>query len=415
MVPVLIALIAVGMVGTAFFSGAEIALISCNRLRMHHLAREGVGSARRVIETLDRLREMVTTTLLGTNFCNVMAASAATALFIRLTPGYEAVVSTLVITPLILMFGEIYPKTVFRHWADGVCLAIAPFLIGFRILVFPFVRLADSAASILLRLLGSDRERRGTFVTREELQHLMGEGQRLGVLRSEGWQMIRRTFHFSETTVAAIMVPLVEVFALEEHTRVGEVLPRIVDRGHSRIPIYRERIDNIGGLLYVFDLLGVGPEVPVSEVMVPAYYVPETKGLQQLILEMKQSRVHQAVVVDEYGGATGIVTLENALERIVGEIRDEFDTAAEPLPAAGEQWVSLRARTPLPQVQRWLGTELPAGEYKTIGGFLTAELGRIPQAGELITVGDWEFEILDATPRAVRLLRVRRRGGRGPR
>jgi len=205
----------------------------------------------------------------------------------------------------------------------------------------------------------------------------------------------------------------VEVFALGEHDRVGEILPRIVERGHSRIPVFRERIDNIVGLLYVFDLLGIEPGTPVSELMVPAYYVPESKGLQQLVLEMKQSRVHQAVVVDEYGGATGIVTLEDTLERIVGEIRDEFDAVTEPLPEVGQEWITLSARTTLARVQRSLGTELPAGESKTIGGYLITALGRIPPAGELVTLGAWEFEILDATPRAIRLLRVRRQGGTG--
>ncbi len=409
----LILLIAVGLIGSAFFSGAEIALISCNRLRMHHLARGGRRAAARVLEVLDRLREMITTTLLGTNFCNVMTASAATVLFNQLLPGYEALLSTAVITPLILMFGEIYPKTVFRYWADPLCLAIAPSLNGFRLLFGPFVRLADGAVSLLLRILGSAEDDRGLAVTREELQHMMGEGRRLGVLQSEGWQMIRRAFHFSEMTVEEIMVPLVEVFALGEHDRVGEILPRIVERGHSRIPVFRERIDNIVGLLYVFDLLGIEPGTPVSELMVPAYYVPESKGLQQLVLEMKQSRVHQAVVVDEYGGATGIVTLEDTLERIVGEIRDEFDAVTEPLPEVGQEWITLSARTTLARVQRSLGTELPAGESKTIGGYLITALGRIPPAGELVTLGAWEFEILDATPRAIRLLRVRRQGGTG--
>jgi len=154
----LILLIAVGLIGSAFFSGAEIALISCNRLRMHHLARGGRRAAARVLEVLDRLREMITTTLLGTNFCNVMTASAATVLFNQLLPGYEALLSTAVITPLILMFGEIYPKTVFRYWADPLCLAIAPSLNGFRLLFGPFVRLADGAVSLLLRILGSGRD-----------------------------------------------------------------------------------------------------------------------------------------------------------------------------------------------------------------------------------------------------------------
>jgi CBS domain containing-hemolysin-like protein len=405
----MIVLITVGLIGSAFFSGAEIALLSCNRLRLHHLAREGSRPARRVLALLDRLQEMITTILLGTNLCNVMAASTATVLFTLVLPGNEALVSTLVVTPLILMFGEIYPKTVFHHWADPLSLVIAPALRVFRLLFLPFVRLADGAVTILLRIVGAAGDAPGTVLTRDELQHLMGEGREVGVLRSDGWQMIRRTFHFSATTVESIMVPLVEVFALEEHALIGEVLPHIMDRGHSRIPVYRERIDNIVGLIYVFDLLGVGSQTPVSELMVPAYYVPESKKLQQLIREMKESRVHQAVVVDEYGGATGIVTLEDTLERIVGEIRDEFDAAADPLPEPGGGWITLSARTPLARVQRSLGTRFATGESKTIGGYVVAELGRIPAAGELCQIGEWEFEVLEATPRAIRLLRLRRR------
>lgn len=406
-IPVFVILILICVVGSAFFSGAEIAIITSNRLRMHHLAREGSRAAALVEGFLESPRKMVTTTLLGTNFFNVAAAAVVTGLFTALAPGREALLSTLLVTPLLLVFGEIIPKTVFRQYADGICLRIAPVLQLMKRVLAPLVWLADESASILLRFTGSGLGRQGAFVTRQELMLLLGEGERLGLLRSEEWQMIHRAFGFSEMQVESIMVPLVDVLALEEHTTISTALPLITEHGHSRIPVYRDRIDNIVGLLYVFDLLDIHDDATVGELMHPAYFIPETKRLQQLILEMKQGRVHQAVVVDEYGGAAGIITLEDALERIVGEISDEFDRATETVTRTTGGWTILHGRTSITELRSSIGIELPEGEYRTLGGYLTSALGRIPEAGELHTCGDWEFEVLEATHR--RILRVRAR------
>ncbi len=407
-IPLLAALMFVGLLGSAFFSGAEIAVISCNRLKMRHLAREGNRAAMAVERILGDLRRMVTTTLFGTNFCNVATAAAATGFFISITPGHEALVSTLVVTPVILVFGEILPKTIFRQYADGICLRIAPVLTLIRLILFPLVWIADSSLAALLRLFGSSDPSRHPILTRDELVRLMIEGEQKGVLRSEERQMIHRTFRFSGTRVEDIMVPLVEVSAVEEHTLLEEVLSRMAGHGYSRIPVYRDRIDNIVGSLFVFDLLGVTDEKTVGDIMHQAYYVPETKRLEQLILEMKESRMHLAIVVDEFGGATGLVTLEDALERIVGEIRDEFDRASTPVAVQSDEWIILDAGTSLAELRHTSGTTFPEGGYKTIGGFLTSTLGQIPAPGELHTIGDWEIEVLDANPRKVLKVRIRR-------
>ncbi len=406
--PLLAALVFVGLLGSAFFSGAEIAVISCSRLKMRHLAREGDRAAMAVERILDDLRRMVTTTLIGTNFCNVATAAAATGFFITIMPGHEALVSTLVVTPVILVFGEILPKTIFRQYADGICLRIAPVLTLMRLILHPLVWIADTSLSTLLRLLGSRDPSRDPTLTRDELLRLMIEGEQKGVLRSEGRQMIHRAFRFSGMLVEDIMVPLVEVSAVEEHILLDEVLSRMTGHGYSRIPVYRDRIDNIVGSLFVFDLLGITDEKTVGDIMHPAYYVPETKRLEQLILEMKESRTHQAIVVDEFGGATGLVTLEDALERIVGEIRDEFDRASTPVAVQSEEWTILDAGISLTELRRTLGTTLPEGGYKTMGGFLTSTLGQIPAPGELLAIGEWEIEVLDATPRKVLKVRIRR-------
>lgn len=408
--PLLVILILVGIIGSAFFSGAEIAIITCNRLRMHHLARAGRRSAELVDTFLKSPRKMVTTMLIGTNFFNVATAVATTGLFTAVAPGRETLLSILVVTPLILIFGEILPKTVFRQYADGVCLLIAPLLQTIRFLLSPLVWLADGLTLKLLRLKVAGSGRNDPFVTREELLLLLGEGEQKGLLRYDGWQMIDRTFRFSETQVESIMVPLVDVIALEEGTTISTALPLIIEHGHSRIPVYRDRIDNIVGLLYVFDLLDVPENATVGDLMHPAYFIPETKRLQELILEMKQGRVHQAVIVDEYGGSAGIITMEDALERIVGEISDEFDRKPVTISSTTSSWVMLHARTRIAELRRSINIDLPEGEYETLGGYITTTLGRIPEAGELHSFSGWEFEILEATHR--RILRVRARRSR---
>ncbi len=401
-------LIAAGLLGSAFFSGMEIAIISCNRLRMHNLSRAGDRAARMVEGFLDNRRRMVTATLIGTNFCGVGAAAAATGFFTLLLGGRGPLLATLVVTPLILVFGEIVPKAFFRQYADGVCLRIAPSIRLLYRLLSPLVVIADATAIALLALAGSRPSSKNAYVTREELLALLGEGERLGLLRADGRQMIHRAFTLSETQVSNIMVPLVDVGALPEETSVPEALARIADWGHSRIPVYRGRIDHIVGMLYVFDLLTYPEGAMVGEVMHPAYFVPESKGLQQLLVEMKQSRMHLAVVVDEFGGALGIVTLEDALEKIVGEIRDEYDRAPAWITSGGGEWTILDARIPVEDAQR-AGIGLPAGEYETIGGYLVVRLGRIPGAGELHLLDGWEIEILEADPQQV--VRVRARPG----
>ena len=412
----LAAVIVLGLVGSAFFSGAEIAVISCNRLRMHHLVRRGSHRARRVMRLLENPRRTVTATLLGTNFCNVATAAAATGLFMTLAPSRGAIWATVAITPLILVFGEIFPKTLFRQQADAVCLAIAPTLDRIYRLLSPLVRGADVVASLLLGLVRSGRSGRRPFVSREEIYLLLGEGARKGLLGAEGHRMIHQAFSLSQTRVKAIMVPRVDIFALEETTPVRDALARSTEQGHSRIPLYRGRIDNIVGVLYVFDLLDFPAERPVGDFMHPVYYVPESKTLEQLLIEMKQSRVHLAVVVDEFGGASGVVTLEDALERIVGEIWDEYDrgdsTPPPPTPA-GEAWTLLDARTPLDELWRRLDIVLPEGAYETVGGYLTDAFGRIPEPGEMNQFQAWEFEVLEALPQRVTRLRVRRRSGNG--
>lgn len=412
-VALLVAIILVGIAGSAFFSGAEIAIISSNRLRMHHLERGGNRSAGRVLRLLESPRKVVTTTLLGTNFCNVATAAAATGLFSILMEGQGAVLATAVITPLILVFGEIFPKSLFRQYADGIILRISgPLEAAYRLLT-PLIWLADGITVAALKAVGAGADRKRQLVTREEIQLMLSEGERLGLLRTEGRQMIHRTFSLSETRVKTVMVPLVDVFALEENTPLDEALLSITERGHSRVPIYRDRIDNMVGMLYVFDLLEPEEGVTVGDMMHPAYYVPETKGLQQLLLEMKQSRMHQAVVVDEFGGASGIVTLEDALEKIVGEIRDEFDRVEARITAGSEEWSIVDARLGLEELERKMGIELPSGDYETLGGYLTDAFGRIPEPGEIHTLGGWEFEVLDATRRRIARLRVRRRPGTG--
>ncbi len=303
--PLLLVLMFVGILGSAFFSGAEIAVISCSRLRMRHLAREGSRAAMAVERILNDLRRMVTATLIGTNFCNVATAAAATGFFITITPGSEALMSTLVVTPVVLVFGEILPKTIFRQYADGICLRTAPVLTLLKWLLFPLVWIADSSLVVLFKILGSSDLSHESVLTRDELLRMMVEGEQKGLLRSDGSRMIHRAFRFSGTKVEDIMVPLVEVSAIGEQVNLDDVLTQMTGHSFSRIPVYRDRIDNIVGMLLVFDLLGITDEQTVGEIMHPAYYVPEMKRLEQLILEMKESRAHQAVVVDSVTSSIG--------------------------------------------------------------------------------------------------------------
>jgi CBS domain containing-hemolysin-like protein len=376
----------------AFFSGAETAFVSCNRIRIRHLAKGRDRNARIVEKLLVKPERILATTLVGTNIfivLGVVMAAAYAGILLRNYEGLGGIVATVVMTPVVLVFS----------------LRIGRLLRFFCYLFYPLVALSTYLPRKLMALMG-DATPKNLFVTREELRLLMWESGRLGVLEKHEQDMIHHIFEFRETAVKSVMVPLVAVDAIGVGEKLASALEVIDERGHSRLPIYEERVDNIIGYVNVGDLLGKSPNTLIRNLMKQVLIVPETKSIADLLLELKVRGEHLAVVVDEYGGVSGIATLEDIVEEIVGEIEDEHDEPEEEQPEGEPKESIIEGSKDLDKLNEELELALPEGDYETIAGFIMSLTGRIPSMGEKIRYEAVTFEILESTDRAIQKIKV---------
>jgi putative hemolysin len=255
-----------------------------------------------------------------------------------------------------------------------------------------------------LSLLLGGAEKRSPFLSREDIRLMFIEGEEGGAIEEEEREMIKGVIDFGTTTVREMMVPRIDMVAVSDDARWEEICEVFEKHGHSRLPVYHEKIDEVMGMLYVFDLMRAGKppvEKSIKDLIRPVAFVPESKKVQDLLHEFRQKQMFMAVVVDEYGGTAGLVTLEDVIEEIFGEIHDEYDVEELPVTNLGEGFFVLDARMHRDEAEELLGASLPEGEYETIGGFVFEELGRIPRKGESFRYNDFQVTILEATSRTV--------------
>jgi CBS domain containing-hemolysin-like protein len=389
------------------FSGTEIACVSADRVKLQREANEGNASAQLALHMLTQPERILGACILGTIVATASAATIATttllpALFAELgiDEKWASFGAILLVTPMTLLFGEMIPKSVFEFHSDKLVLVVVKPLRRFQQLFLPILWTIERATSLLFRLMGAKGEVLKP-VSRESIRSLFEEETPSKAIDDDEKALIRRVFEFADTTVEEVMVPLIEVTAIPATSSIREAAKQMVETGYSRLPVYRERVDQIVGLLFHRDLLFAEElDSDVTSLMTPVSFVPETKRVESLFLEMRRTRRHFSVVVDEYGGASGVITIEDMLEEIVGEIEDEFDQRRQSIHQLGERhWrVSARCeREPLAE----LGLELPEGDFETLAGFLLARLGRVPRQGESVTWKRWRLTVMRATERGI--------------
>jgi len=338
----------------------------------------------------------------------IIASSMATVLALRFSENWGELVSTILISLVVLIFCEITPKTAAvqspLRWARvlvGPVRAVAWIL-------RPIVWALSAVTNALVRLLGGHNVRHGPFVTEEELRLLVTVGEEEGVLEEEETEMIHSIFEFADTPVREVMIPRIDVIALESTATVDQAVDLALECGFSRIPVYEESIDNIIGVFYTKDMLkqlrdNHGPQ-SVRTVVRPAYFVPETKKLDDLLHEIRQKRVHMVIVIDEYGSVAGLVTIEDLVEEIVGDIQDEFDHEEMLYEQITENEFIFSAKISVDEFNDIMGTKLEREDYDTLGGFLYAQLDKIPLVGDTITYENYRFQVL--TTRGRRITKV---------
>ncbi len=379
-----------------FFAGSEMALLTANRTHLAERAEHGEAGAARAIEVLARRDRLLATCLLGTNLALVAGATLAVSAWLQGPIGVWVAVAYV---PFALVFGEAVPKLVYAAHAD----TLAP------VLVYP-IRLAEIAftpvlgilaawAAIFRRLAPPERPMR-----RDEIVSLLDD--RSARLDPDDRRLIQRVFQLGDLPVEESMTPLIDLCALPETATVAEAVRVVMAEGYSRIPVFRDRVDNLIGIVEHRDLLQAADEQKLAEIVRPVRLVPEAKKVDELLRELRSSGEHLAVVVDEYGGSAGIVTTADLLANLLGNIRDERDEEEVVVRRISDREWRVMGRATVEQVATAIGRKLPDGDYETVAGMLLHLTGRIPRPGDQIRVGRCLFSIDAATDRAVVGLRV---------
>jgi CBS domain containing-hemolysin-like protein len=399
--------IGLALLVTALFSAAEMSFIAANRVRLRHMAEGGHRTAIRYLEAFRHPERLLSTAMMGVTIAHIMASTVATWALIPVAGGTAAILVTVTLTPLMLVFGEVIPKAIARERATGFILWLFPVIETAGKLLTPLTWGANTLVTWALALVGREPTSTRQFVSREELKLLLQmEPEEADVTVTEA-EMIDKIFDLGETAVREVMVPLVDVAALPETATPADAVGLIHERGFSRIPVFTDRVFNIVGVVTAMDLLRRGGETPdLRALMRPATYVPETKRIDDLLREMQKNRVQLAVVVDEYGGAVGIVTVEDIVEEIVGEIRDEHDRTPDTVERLPDGSYRVAGRANIDEVNEALEWELPKGDFETVAGLALATLHRIPLVGEVFRVGPYAVTVLEADKRRVLTVRI---------
>ena len=397
-----------------FFSGSEIALLSADKLRLKTESLKGSRGAKLALELVTHPERILSSTLLITSLCVIGTSSLITLYLISRSINYSSVLAVLITSPLIVLFGELLPKTLYQRNADKMAPWVARPVYWVFWTFFPITRVMSTYTSKLSQILGPIEEiltgkKRST---REDLRSMLSYSRRETELKLTERRMIKRIFDFKDAEAKHALIPLVRVEAIKETATAQEALERFKSHRHSRMPVYSERIDNIVGVLEIGDLAAMtGPEQPIAQYLSPAHYVAETQPLKDLLHEMRREDNELVVIVDEYGGAVGILTFEDIVEEIVGEIHDEDDTDVTSYRELSENKWLVQARTEIQELNESLRLHLAEGDYETLGGFLLQQFGRIPELGDELYFDaarglQLKFTVRKATERRIELVLI---------
>jgi CBS domain containing-hemolysin-like protein len=398
------------LVAEGFFSGSEMGVVSADRMKLRHDAAKGSLGAKLALDMLNKPEWLLSTTLVGTNIAVVANTTMATALMLQLFGESGSWLAVALVAPLIWVFGEIVPKSVFQQRADVITPRVIFLLKFFSWLFYPILFVFSLLTRLLAMLVGDRTGSHNPFTLREEIFALMQMSTEGGDIDTSEKAMIRRLFDFEETNVAEIMMPLIDVVGIEQGASCGEAMRIARVKAHKRLPVYSRRVDRIVGMIDALELLGVDPQEPIAAYIRPVDYVPGSKSIQTLLMDMQRERHLLSVVVDEFGGAEGIVTVEDILEEIVEDLSDEFDVRENPtgwLRKLGEKDYLVSARIEPEALAEALNIELPAGKYATLAGFLLERVRDVPAVGTRVRYNRITFVIQRGSERAIEEVRVK--------
>jgi putative hemolysin len=378
---------------SAFFSGTETALFSLNKLQLKKMQKEEENNWRvkSIVRLLDDPQRTLISILIGNMFVNISASSLATYLAIKFFGNIGIGIASGVMIFTILVFGEIVPKSLAVANADKISKRVARPIEIISLVLFPLIKFFKMIIIALYYLFGKKSVKVKKEITQEDLITLIDVGKDEGVIEEEEKKMIRNIFEFGDTMVKEVMIHRVDMACIPSDTKLNSILKLIKKMGHSRIPVYEETIDNIIGILYAKDLLGIYEKWYISKekfdlkkIMRKAYFVPENKKIDELLDIFQKDRIQIAIAVDEYGGTAGLVTMEDVVEEVVGEIIDEYDKEIKLFEITEDNTIIADGNISIEKINEILNIEIPENDFETLGGFIFDLLGRVPKKGEKI-------------------------------
>ncbi len=404
-----ILIILICVLGEAFFSGSEMAIVSVDKLRLRHSAKAGNRPSRLVLEMLKKPEWILGTTLLGTNIFTITSTTVASSQLYILFGPIGIPIAIIVMSFINWIFTEIVPKSVFQQLTNSITPKIVYILRGFSLLFFPLVWLFSRIAMLLASLFGGAKsDSKIPFISKEELKLLMKMTTDKGDVKPYERKMINRLLTFTETEVQDIMVPLIDIAALSDKTLIKEAIQTFVKTKHRRLPIYSDRIDKIIGILNSFDILSENGNKKIKPFIRAAFYVPPTMSVSTLLEQLQSTGNNMAIVVDEFGGAEGIVTIEDILEEVVGEIEDEYDKLKPLYQIEKDSSITVNGRMEVDDINERFELDIPEGDYESIGGFIINTLKKIPIPGESIKLPKVILTVRKATSRVVTEINIQK-------
>ncbi len=386
---------------SAFFSSAEAAFIALPKLRLRYLVESGVKGAEKLAKAAEKPERVLATVLLGNNLANVAAATLGTIMAVKaFDPVRGPIIATLGVTTLILVFGEVIPKTLAVHRAERLALAYVDPLRIIGLCFYPFVLALDRIGLRFTRMVNMSEEDK-RLVSEGEIRSAITVGESEGVVDEDEAKILHKVFEFTDRPVSKIMVPRTEITWVAQGTNLSDFLS-VYGQGHySRFPVYKDNTDNVVGILHVKDVLmkltneGTSREDVIDDLVRPAYFVPEGKRLGELLAEMRDGGHHAAIVVDEFGGMAGMVTLGQLTEEIVGDIHDDLTGDEKDFIVTGDSTFELEGGYRIDDANEELELDLPSGDYETVAGFILSHIGRIPKQGEQFKFQNLKFVITE--------------------
>jgi putative hemolysin len=405
------------VLGNGYFVIAEYALVTARRARLQELAREGKRSATVALRLMEEPVRFISTVQIGITILSILLGAIGEPLISHffepyLSRGVSFLLSFAILTYVGLVIGELVPKALALQHAERIAMFVARPIDLLQRIAHPLVLVLQGSAKAILRLFGMRHPSVGMVVrSEEEIRSMLAEAEETGVIEEAEEEMIYKVFDFAEKEAHDVMVPRPEVVGVEVDLPAQECLAAIIDSPYTRYPAYRGSLDEIVGILHVRDLFSAlyanGIEnVRVEDILRPAYFVPETKDLGPLLTEFRRTNQHMAIVVDEYGSTHGIVTLEDLLEEIVGEIEDEYDMPDDSVQRIDEHTVRVDGTFPIDDFNERFEKDLPQKDYHTLAGFVFGELGRAPENGDEVTWDGLRFQVVETDGPRIELLEI---------